>query len=463
MTYYNQIVKANWFTARVKVKELILYMNSVSQIEVNAFNSTGLESVTKLIFPNMKLVTMKKGIFNGLNSLEVLVMEGANGQTIINTGVLDVLNETLKEFTLIESRTSLSQLNIDGFTGAEPLNALEYVKYKYKLTNSITQTSFVGLLNVKILDLSECQIVTIGAGAFDPISNSINELNLKNNLMKTLPEGIFSNMLQNQVITTIWLDGNRWDCECHLMYLKDCLIKNWEYSNFVGTVNCNTPTEHSGKGVVDTDFCDTTTTTTTSEPTITEEPSIPEEFNQKCYESGESERSKNVSIKLPRASLTVNENEYGGVEVEVDTLSENFVLLWFSSFDQERYYTASNETTCVIGATNTIPISNLKEDTAYTFCMMDSTETTVSPLDCMSYCKPLTSEKPWLFYGKKSLSISVAVFACFISLFIGLALGMFVFRANGIIKTKRNENGNRKINSCTNEVLKETLHFNSMM
>lgn len=435
-------------------------MTQVSDIEVNAFNSTGLESVTKLIFPNMKLKTMINGTFNGLKSLEVLVMEKANGQTVINTGVLDVLNETLKEFTLIESSKLLSSLNIDGFTGAGPLFALEYVKYKYKLSNSITRTSFVGSPNVKFLDLSECQIVTIGACAFDPISNSIRELNLKNNLITTLPEGFFSDMLRSQDITTIWLDGNRWDCECHLTYLKDCLMQNWENANFVGTVNCNTPTDHSGNSVVDTDFCDTPTT---SEPIITEDASIPEEFNQKCYESGESEQSKNVAIKLPRASLTVHENKYGGVEVEVDTLIKNFVLLWFASLDQETYDSATDETACVIGAKKTIPINNLKEETAYSFCMMDTTETTVSPLDCMSYAKPRTSEQPWLFYGNKSLIISMAVVACCISFCIGLALGMFVSIAIGTIKTKRNENGNRKINACINEVLKETLHSNSMM
>lgn len=497
MVYPNLNVKANWFTANVKVKELTFNLSPVSTMDVNALNSTAFKFVTSLTFPNMGLDLISKGIFNGLESLEVLVMEGAKLKTI-QTGVLDVLSDTLKHFSLIASSNYWSEINIDGFTGSQPLKALEYVKINYNLKSTITHKSFVGLENVKTLDLSECQIVSIGNGAFDSMSNSIKELNLKNNLITTLPEGLFDYMLPNQA-TTIMLDGNKWDCDCHLMPFKIYLMEN---SNFVGTYKCSTPSYHSGQIIVDFDFCDTyvpssttprttptitTSTSTTSSTTtssiteaitsstkeeitsstpeenttnISTEPTKPEEFSQECYEAGKQELSKTVSIKNRRAGLIVNENEFGDVVVEVDTFTENSILVWFSLVDQETYYSASDEITCVIGETKSIPVANLREDTAYTFCLMDSAEKTVSPLDCISYAKRNTSQQPWLFNSSKSLVISLAIVACSISMFIGMAIGIFALKTNKIIK-ERNEN--RKANACINEVLKETFQSNSIM
>lgn len=504
MNYPNFIVKANWFTAQVKVKELIFGAGSVTTIEVNAFNSTALKYVTKLVFSNMGVDRnpINKGIFNGLESLEVLVMEGAKLNSIEN-GVFDVLNETLKQFTLKESSKYWSAITIDGFTGGpEPLKALEYVNYKYNLKDTLTHRSFVGLQYVKTLDLSECQIVAIGANAFDPISNSITELNLKTNQITTLPEGIFYYMLPNPVLI-IKLDGNRWDCQCHLLPLKTYLMEN---SNFDGTIKCSTPSNLNGQSIVAVNFCDTyvpsSTTTTQSTPSTTRstpsstrstsiktstttsstittidissptvelttnnptEPSIPEEFSQTCYEANESKQSQMVFIKTPSAILTVNENADGDVILEVDTVIKNSVLIWFSLVDRETYITASEEITCVIGAQNSIPVYNLREETAYTFCLMDSTEKTVSPLDCISYTKRHVGyTTPWLFNSSKSLIISMAVVACSISALIGLAIGRYALKTNQIFK-RRNQNQNAINNVCINEVLKETFQSNNIV
>lgn len=266
MIYPDFTVKANWFTAQVKVKELRFGLSSVVTIEVDAFNSTALKYVTKLVFPNMGLNLISKGIFNGMESLEVLVMDGAYLR-VIEKGALDVLNETLTTLTLTESSKYWSEILIDGFTGSETLKSLEYVKFHYNLGSTITHRSFVGLENVKTLDLSECQIVVIGAGAFDPISSSIRELILTNNLIQTLPGDLFDYMLPS-LVTTIFLEGNKWNCACDLMPFKLSLL---EHSNFVGSLSCSAPTHLRGYSVIDTDFCDaySPAPTTSSTPTCT--------------------------------------------------------------------------------------------------------------------------------------------------------------------------------------------------
>ncbi len=403
-------------------------------------------------------------------------MEGAKLQTI-EMGALDALNKTLNRLTIIESGSRWSEIYIDGFTGSEQLTALTYVKFNYNLANTITHQSFVGLRNILTLDLSECQIVTIGSGAFDPISDSIKELNLNKNKIVTLPEGLFYPMLPNAE-TVIRLDGNKWDCVCDLMPFKICLMEN---SNFVGTFTCDSPTGRKGSDVITTAFCEnyeppltttvsttpttptTTTLTTTTTTSTTTEPSIPEqeEFDQMCYD-GETESSKTVSIKMPKVKLTINEiNEHGDVMVEVDKIDENSVLIWFSWYDRETVYSASDdEITCLTGVTNSITIRNLKEDTPYTFCLMESNEKTVSPLDCVSYTKLQDRGHPWIFSGSKGLIIGMVVLACFVSGCIGVAAGFFAL--NQILK-KRYRNQNPNMNSCINDVLKEAFQSNSMM
>lgn len=240
MVYPDYTVKANWFTAQVKVKQLSFSLSSVMKMEENSFNATAFKSLKKLVFPSMDLKPINKGLFNGLESLEILNLEGASSLGVIDKGVLDVLNQTLKEFTLVQLFKYVSEISIDGFTGSEQLEKLEYVKYNYKLESSITRKSFVGLQNVKILDLSDCQIVTIGPSAFDPISSSIEILKLENNLIQTLPEGLFDLMLPSQV-TYIYLEGNKWVCDCNLSYFKWSLE---EHENFLGTIQCNAPMRH---------------------------------------------------------------------------------------------------------------------------------------------------------------------------------------------------------------------------
>lgn len=133
-------------------------------MEVDALMANALKSVKKLVFKNTKLKTFNRGLFNGLESLEILnIQDAASSVQVIEKGVLDVLNETLKEFTLEESvPDDFNRILIGGFTGSEALPKLTNVKHMNNLGSSITSKSFVGLQNVRTLDLSKCQIDTIG-------------------------------------------------------------------------------------------------------------------------------------------------------------------------------------------------------------------------------------------------------------------------------------------------------------
>ncbi|KAJ6641951.1 Chondroadherin [Pseudolycoriella hygida] len=454
ITYPNNVVKANFLPASVNVRELWFRMDSVRKVEVNAFNSNALKNLKILTLVACKLDEIKNGTFNGLESVELFVLKSASLSNVEN-GVLDVMSEKLKNFQLEQLNTKVNETSIDAFTGSQTMNSLETVNIAYNLKPTLTQESFIGLRNVITLDLSGCQIESIGLGAFDPMSGSLKTLRLAGNRIKTLPEGIFDSLLSN---TAIYLQDNEWDCDCHLMHLKNLVTTN---SNFFGPFTCYTPAQFRDNLFTNATFCgcydstvttSSTTTYTNTSTTTTIEPEDPREFQQECYEAGETEQPKTVTIQKPIYTLSINETENGDVTLDVETPNGIFVLIWFSSADQETYKTLGDEINCRIGTTRSTPIPDLMEHTTYTFCLMDSVAKTVSPLDCISYTKRYNFPQPWLFQSGKGVFTGVTVVACIVSAVVGAAIGALM-----LVKIQKRKQNKNKSNSSINEVTREAF------
>lgn len=148
-------------------------------IEKDAFNAVAFKSVKSLSLVGIHMTELKTGIFNGLESLEVLNIRHSRVLKSVDNGILDVLNRTLKELTFersgdLSSIEKLLRLQVESFTGSdEPLNHLEYVIIRYYIY------TFVGLKNIKYLDLSHCDISIVQRGAFDPISSTLKVLRME--------------------------------------------------------------------------------------------------------------------------------------------------------------------------------------------------------------------------------------------------------------------------------------------
>lgn len=79
--------------------------SGIDEMEADAFNADAFKSITKLVFTKMNLRWLTKGLFNGLDSLEVLKIKDVSRIQSVYLGILDGVNKTLKEFTL-ESNSS---------------------------------------------------------------------------------------------------------------------------------------------------------------------------------------------------------------------------------------------------------------------------------------------------------------------------------------------------------------------
>lgn len=402
---------------------------AISEMEVNSLNAIAFESVTRITFTNTSITTFKNGLFNGLKLVEKIHFKGViDANLTIENGVLDVLNRTLTEFTFEQQTRTSNEIVINGFTGSSVLTKLTTVKFMYNLKNSITNLSFVGLENVKILDLSTCQIETFGVGAFDTISNSVETLNLANNFIKTLPDGLFANMLPSYY-TDIHLTGNeKWICNCDLMPFKADLMEH--SSNFIGMVACDSPVWHKGSKVVEADFCEPVTTTEvtseiTSEMTSEVTTQLPYEYTKECFQPGHTDKvTEVVTVQGPSHKVSIIQSQEVGTDdivLEIDTPIENGILIWFDSKPAN-----VSEINCMMASSPSIRITNsvINSRSPYTFCLMNSAELTMSPLDCISYAIRYDHHNQlWINKNRKGLVIGLTTVVCCSCVLVGFVTG----------------------------------------
>lgn len=418
------------------VFKLEVQLRDIQSISPNAFNSSAFRTVKSLLLETMEIPTIESGIFNGLDELEKINIISAMSVYRIEKGVLDTLTE-LQEFTFEQSLKGNPELIINGLTGSEELAKLEYVKIKYNLTNSIRSSTFIGLTNVKRLDLSSCQIQSIGDNSFDPISGTIEELDLSGNALTTLSDGVFNMVLPN--IVTIKINGNKWHCECPLLLFR-LFIEQYE-NNFIGSV-CETPTLCKSNSILTADECfdgcETPVTTTRAPTTMTT--SSPPETNilVECHKRDKLTITNTVSIKRPIGYMTISEVENGEENLTIEYAQAGIPLavIWFDGNQNSGQMIGEEEINCISESEITsIPITNLKHGVLYSFCLVHNTSTTVSPFDCIPYMKrSKATDAVWLFESSKTLTLTLVAISLVVSIFVGVAFGFWILNYNPFSK-----------------------------
>lgn len=458
LTYPNGVIESNFFTVNVKVIQLEVSLLDVNDVSVDAFNSSAFRTVKSLTFPTFALDLMRNGMFNGFDELETIEIKSANVK-IIETGVLDSLRE-LKALTFVQSSTRNIELSLNGLTGAEPLQKLENVSFTYKLTGSINRNTFTGLPNVRILDLSSCQIEFIGENSFDSIGKSIKVLDLSSNKLITIASELFNAILPNDDLK-IHIYGNSWNCSCELQSLKltiELYRDNFDTSN---SIECVTPSACRSPNILETtcfDDCDmpsttlkpTTISTTTTTTTTTSPQNQNEHFSKQCYKPNESDSDDKVtvSIKRPIGAMKITETENGQVHLNIENEHDDLMVIWFDEL-QNSVDISDDDVNCVSTKEITsAPIPDFKENVIYTFCLMDATSSTVSPLDCMSYMKRREHEIDsfWLYESNKPITIALIVISSVVSVGFGIAIGFWIFKYKLFSK-----HGSQKSNGSLNQ------------
>lgn len=456
-------IPTGWFTSDVKVVELVVDCRNTVSIEDGAFDTTAFKTVEKLTIKSAWSDNMiTAGSLYGLSQLKILRLTG-NSMVKIQRGSLDVVAGTLEELTFQESSTYNSKIYISSLTGGNPLRHLASVKIQRNMNDTIMNDTFVALVNIISLDISYCQIEFIAAGAFTPISRTLEVLYLANNKLAQVSAGLFDGLVRNPDIQ-IFLDNNRWQCDCDLCYLK-WLIRHGKLFNLV----CRLPLQFRGDLVGDTDFCanptcneyyieeDTPISNTTVYPTTTEIiPNVDNEdqlFQQQCSGQPISDADPtpptNDFVMLPKSKYQFKflQTSNASLAVVVESRICNMFLLWFDS-TREVFRTPTLSESQAYGCTHlantlnrtvnfqqVIVINTLQTNVPYVFCLMERTRSTVSPLNCMPYMNVvapgsivLEDNEVWLFGSDQTKQIVFVVAIMFGSVMVGFLVAYLLLR-----------------------------------
>ncbi len=353
----------------------------VNDIEDDAFNTDAFKSVEHLTVTKMDLYHLKKGLFNGLESLQILNLNRASLIQSVDMGILDGLNETLKELTIETDRYTERSLPIESLTGSQQTLSLEFVRIRYTLT-WLTSKAFLSLTKVKHLDLSHCAIQYIEEGTFDPVIGSVNVLRLLGNKITKLPDGMMD-LVPLSYDAYVFM-GDEIDCECNNLPI-----------NFIVRVECHL--EDDEADTVCTSFLPTPIKTTTSlTPPTTYEPSTTIFISSTSNYSSTTPAELTTSTKpsstpiLPAPKMKIKEFDSGAVTVYLDDcIKETSSTLILFVFNEVKGTVFADKLNCSLAKLNCRCLATVKylmRNTKYSFCVTtDGHEERKEPPLCILY------------------------------------------------------------------------------
>ncbi|XP_075684741.1 TLR4 interactor with leucine rich repeats [Rhinoderma darwinii] len=231
-----QILHGSPFLGLSNLLYLHLENNKINNISKNAF--VGLVKLRLLSLSGNPLNSLRYPIFLPLRSLSALTLAGNNLQQL-GPGVFNGLQRLSK---LILSSNRISTLHSKALQGLVMLQELQLDG------NSLAQLPeglLASLQSLEVLNLSRNALSKLHPGTFNGL-NRLRVLDLQHNMLNFLPGDIFSG---NPALYRLQLDGNEWNCNCHLLGLKHWILGTLHSRSRMLTVfvQCRGPREVAGK------------------------------------------------------------------------------------------------------------------------------------------------------------------------------------------------------------------------
>ncbi|XP_015908161.2 leucine-rich repeat and immunoglobulin-like domain-containing nogo receptor-interacting protein 3 isoform X1 [Parasteatoda tepidariorum] len=262
---FNEIdtIRNNSFRHFHHLETLDLHSNKIKGLEYEWF--TNLQNLHTLNLKNNSLSLVRNLVFSTLKKLQNLDL---SNNFIKSVGLLSFkglinlcfLNLSNNEITVFQSGTfrplqSLQYIDlsnnkffkVDGiFIHAKNLKSL-YMTHLNHFKN-LTPLSLSGLHNLEILDLSHSNLSHIDLKAFSEVQN-LRHINLSHANLFSLKMGLFNDLKK---VETLQLNGNRWNCDCHIYWLLTWLGEHTN-THLVSPSDtfCSSPSNLKGHVVLD--------------------------------------------------------------------------------------------------------------------------------------------------------------------------------------------------------------------
>ncbi|CAF3360848.1 unnamed protein product [Rotaria sp. Silwood1] len=285
-----QIIEKNFFEKFIFLEKLYLQNNEINSLQLTFL--TILKNLKELNLDFNRLTFLPENLFQFNNKLIYLSLQGNDLNYLTNKSFYGLNN--LIYLNLARNRLQF-HINQQPF---QNLNSLEILNLDRNLYLNLTKLSFSGLdRNLIELSLQNCNLTYINLfnNPFDLFLN-LQRLKLSSNNLKELPKNFLKNSIHSLIsidlqrnqfqsipnlfnenfilskltdfdlssnhictlnrndlykykyLKTIGLTGNPLHCDCHLRWLKQWLIKNYDYDliKFLQWT-CSTPMKLIGK------------------------------------------------------------------------------------------------------------------------------------------------------------------------------------------------------------------------
>lgn len=392
------------FSQDAEFFELDLHILTITRINMieNAFLSNQFRLLNSL---SLKVETMVAGAntmhinrdsLNGLTSLVKLTISGE--KINISSGILLGVSSTLRDLTLSFPDDSI---DFKLLTEEVHMPMLITLTIRSNLKGSrIVSDLFIGVPNLIKLDLSDCKIDMIYANAFEPISNSLELLNLERNNLKSVPAGIFDSL---RLLVVLKVNNNPWICSTELCEFQRYLIKHLEFS---AEVECQTPVS----GI----------------PVVLAKGLCPPEDSVRALQCLNTKDGPTIYMASQNASMTILNGGNHDVTLKFDEIPHiNLSLMWFS----DKYVNSARIIDLQVN------VANLNLSTSYIFCLIDMTLARVSPFNCLSHYLESSKISPlsWLTSDDKREMFSCFFGGIILCLVFGFIAGYFLIAQNPML------------------------------
>ncbi|KAM8825376.1 leucine-rich repeat-containing protein 4B isoform 1-T3 [Synchiropus picturatus] len=257
-----QVIKSDTFKHLRHLEILQLSKNQIRQIEVGAFN--GLPNLNTLELFDNRLTLVPSHAFEYLSKLRELWLRNNPIETLPGYAFHRVpslrrldLGE-LKKLDFISDAAFVGLVNLRylnlGMCGLKDipkltaLVRLEELELSGNRLEIIRPGSFQGLVSLRKLWLMHSQVSVIERNAFDDLKN-LEELNLSHNSLHSLPHDLFTPLHQ---LERVHLNHNPWVCNCDVLWLS-WWLKETVPSNTTCCARCHAPPFLKGKYIGELD------------------------------------------------------------------------------------------------------------------------------------------------------------------------------------------------------------------